>query len=523
MKHKQPPFQITNKAINYVAEISELIGRLTSAQHLSVSPTLRRANRIRTIHGSLAIEQNTLTLEQVTAVLNGKQVLAPPKDIAEVKNAYEIYERLEELDPYSVDDLLTAHGIMTRGLVEESGVFRNTPVGVVDQEGHVLHFGTLPQYVPGLIMELLDWVKNSDIHMLIRSCVFHYEFELIHPFADGNGRVGRLWHTLLLSKWNPAFAWLPVESMIHDRQQEYYEAINASNDAGESTVFVEFMLSTIKASLIDAIKTSDEMSDGKIDKVTLRWHKIQEYLKTHDYIMNADVRERIILQSKCGIRKGYFDFSKEHILKSVDGILSRLKTDYLDVLLLHRPDALVEPEEVAEAFNILRDSGKVRHFGVSNQKPMQIKLLQRYLEQPILADQLQFSIPHAGMVTNGINVNMTTESSFDHDGSILDFCRLSDITIQAWSPFQYGFFEGVFLDNDKFPELNATINRLAEKYGVTNTTIAVAWILRHPAKMQTVTGTMNTERLLACIQAADVTLTREEWYEIYRAAGNIVP
>ena len=239
--------------------------------------------------------------------------------------------------------------------------------------------------------------------------------------------------------------------------------------------------------------------------------------------MNADVRERIILQSKCGIRKGYFDFSKEHILKSVDGILSRLKTDYLDVLLLHRPDALVEPEEVAEAFNILRDSGKVRHFGVSNQKPMQIKLLQRYLEQPILADQLQFSIPHAGMVTNGINVNMTTESSFDHDGSILDFCRLSDITIQAWSPFQYGFFEGVFLDNDKFPELNATINRLAEKYGVTNTTIAVAWILRHPAKMQTVTGTMNTERLLACIQAADVTLPREEWYEIYRAAGNIVP
>ncbi len=290
MKHKQPPFQITNKIINYVAEISELIGRLTSAQHLSISPTLRRANRIRTIHGSLAIEQNTLTLEQVTAVLNGKQVLAPPKDIAEVKNAYEIYERLDELDPYSVDDLLAAHGIMTRGLVEEAGVFRSGPVGVVDQEGHVLHFGTLPQYVPGLVMELLDWVKNSDVHMLIRSCVFHYEFELIHPFADGNGRVGRLWHTLLLSKWNPAFAWLPVESMIHDRQQEYYAALNASNDAGESTVFIEFMLSTIKASLIDAIKTSDEMSDGKMDKATLRWNKIEMYLKTHDFIMNVDVR-----------------------------------------------------------------------------------------------------------------------------------------------------------------------------------------------------------------------------------------
>ncbi len=290
MKNKKPPFEITNAIIDYVAEIAELVGKLTSTNRLSGNPTLRRANRIRTIHGSLAIEQNTLSLEQVTAVLNGKPVLAPPKDIAEVKNAYEIYERLEELDPYSVDDLLTAHGIMTRDLVDESGVFRSGPVGVVDQEGHVLHFGTLPQYIPGLVMELLDWVKSSDVHMLIRSCVFHYEFELIHPFADGNGRVGRLWHTRLLSKWNSAFSWLPVESMIHDRQQEYYEAINAANDAGESTVFVEFMLSTIKASLIEAIKTSDEMSDGKTDTATLRWKLIEEFLQTHDYIMNADVR-----------------------------------------------------------------------------------------------------------------------------------------------------------------------------------------------------------------------------------------
>ncbi len=239
--------------------------------------------------------------------------------------------------------------------------------------------------------------------------------------------------------------------------------------------------------------------------------------------MNDDVREKVILQSKCGIRKGYFDFSKEHILASVDGILSRLKTEYLDVLLLHRPDALMEPEEVAEAFCILQESGKVRHFGVSNQKPAQIQLLERYLKQPILADQLQLSIPHAGMITNGINVNMTNESSVDHDGSILDFCRLRDITIQAWSPFQYGFFQGVFLDNDKFPELNAAINRIAEKYGVSNTTIAAAWILRHPAKMQVITGTMNIQRLQDCIKAADVMLTREEWYEIYCAAGNIVP
>ena len=291
MRNKNPPFEITNQMIDYVAEIAELVGKLNGTNHLTANPTLRRGNRIRTIHGSLAIEQNTLSLEQVTAVLNGKRVLAPPKDIAEVKNAYEIYERLDELDPYSVDDLLTAHGIMTRGLVEESGMFRTRPVGVVDSEGHVLHFGTLPQYVPDLVMELLEWAKTSEVHMLIRSCVFHYELELIHPFADGNGRVGRLWHTLLLSKWNPVFAWLPVESIIHDRQQEYYDAINASNDAGESTLFIGFMLSAIKTSLIEAINLNDEMSDGKLDKATLRWNKIQEYLQTHDYIMNADVRE----------------------------------------------------------------------------------------------------------------------------------------------------------------------------------------------------------------------------------------
>mgnify|MGYP002992192636 CR=1 FL=1 len=236
-------------------------------------------------------EEVAMATEAVTEVTTEAGSDETEKDIAEVKNAYEIYERLDELDPYSVDDLLTAHGIMTRGLVEESGMFRTRPVGVVDQEGHVLHFGTLPQYVPDLVMVLLDWAKHSDLHMLIRSCVFHYELELIHPFADGNGRVGRLWHTLLLSKWNPVFAWLPVESIIHDHQQEYYDAINARNDAGESTAFIEFMLSVIKASLIDATHTRDAMSDGKMDKKALRWQKIEQFLQTHEYIMNADVRE----------------------------------------------------------------------------------------------------------------------------------------------------------------------------------------------------------------------------------------
>jgi len=239
--------------------------------------------------------------------------------------------------------------------------------------------------------------------------------------------------------------------------------------------------------------------------------------------MNDNVREKIILQSKCGIRKGMFDFSKEYILESVDGILKRLKTDYLDVLLLHRPDALVEPEEVAEAFDMLESSGKVRNFGMSNQNPMQIQLLQKSLKQPIVANQLQLSITNANMISAGIHVNMSDESAVNRDGSVLDFCRLNDITIQPWSPFQYGFFEGVFLNNDKFLELNTKIDEIAAKYEVANTTIALAWILRHPAHMQPVAGTMNIDRLKDCIKAADIYLTREEWYEIYRAAGNILP
>ena len=206
MHNEKPPFKITNEILDAITRIAELVGQVNATQGLSTNPTLRRTNRIRTIYSSLAIEQNTLSLEQVTAVLNGKRIIAPPKDIAEVKNAYEIYEMMDNLNPYSVNDLLKAHGIMTRELVEESGCFRSGSVGVVDKEGKVLHMGTLPAYVPDLVYELLEWVENSDIHMLIKSCVFHYEFELIHPFADGNGRIGRLWHTLLLTQWKPMFA-----------------------------------------------------------------------------------------------------------------------------------------------------------------------------------------------------------------------------------------------------------------------------------------------------------------------------
>lgn len=239
--------------------------------------------------------------------------------------------------------------------------------------------------------------------------------------------------------------------------------------------------------------------------------------------MNASVRERIILQSKCGIREGMFDFSKEHILASVDGSLKRLKTEYLDVLLLHRPDTLVEPEEVAETFEQLEREGKVRHFGVSNQHPRQIELLKAYVRQPLVANQLQLSITNATMITSGFNVNMENDPAVDRDGYVLDYCRLNHITIQPWSPFQYGFFEGVFLGSDKFKELNAKIDEVAERHGVSNTTIAIAWLLRHPAKMQPVTGTTNVGRLQDCCKASEVHLTREEWYDIYLAAGNTLP
>lgn len=298
MAIKSPPFDITNKIIQYVAEISELVAKLTYSEKLSSNPTLRRTNLIRTIQGSLAIEQNTLTVEQVTALLNGKRVIAPPKDIAEVKNAYEIYEHMENINPYDENSLLKAHGVMMKGLIEEAGMFRTKNIGVVNKDGEILHFGTLPQYVPKLINELLEWTEKNDMHMLIKSCVFHYEFELIHPFADGNGRMGRLWHTLLLSKWKGIFAYLPVESIIHDRQQEYYDAINMSNSKGKSTDFIEFMLSAIKEALCDAIGEEKAKANSEDEK----WLKISKFMEENEYIMNADIRNMFGVSSATASR-----------------------------------------------------------------------------------------------------------------------------------------------------------------------------------------------------------------------------
>lgn len=235
-------------------------------------------------------------------------------------------------------------------------------------------------------------------------------------------------------------------------------------------------------------------------------------------------RNDLFIQSKCGIVPGkMYDFSKEHIIESVEGSLARLQTDYLDALLLHRPDTLFEPEEVAEAFYLLEKQGKVKYFGVSNQNPGQINLLKSAVSQPLVANQLQFGIKHTEMIDQGLHVNMNDGFAIDRDGGILEYSRLNKMTIQAWSPYQYGFFEGVFIDSLKFPELNKTLKILAEKYNTTPTGLASAWILRHPAQMQVILGTMNKNRMIEVAKASEIVLSREDWYAIYLAAGNQLP
>ncbi|HGI2071706.1 TPA: aldo/keto reductase family oxidoreductase [Streptococcus agalactiae] len=247
-------------------------------------------------------------------------------------------------------------------------------------------------------------------------------------------------------------------------------------------------------------------------------------LRFRDAIKHLNVnRDKMIIQSKCGIREGYFDFSKEYILSSVDGILKRLGTEYLDFLILHRPDVLVEPEEVAEAFTKLRAEGKVKHFGVSNQNRFQMELLQSYLDEPLAVNQLQLSPAHTPMFDAGLNVNMLNKASIEHDDGIVDYCRLKRVTIQAWSPFQIDLSRGLFVNHPDYKELNETIAKLAKNYNVSSEAIVIAWILRHPAKMQAIVGSMNPSRLKAIDKANDIALTRKEWYDIYRSAGNILP
>lgn len=237
-------------------------------------------------------------------------------------------------------------------------------------------------------------------------------------------------------------------------------------------------------------------------------------------------REDLIIQSKCGLRfdKQIFDWRKSNIIESVDGILKRLKMEYLDVLLLHRPDLLYDPEQIAEAFDELETAGKVRHFGVSNTMPMQIELLKKHVKQPLKINQLQLSLEQSQLIDQDLYMNnKSTDMSIMRDGGALDYCRLNDITIQAWSPLQHGMFKGMFIDNPEFPEMNKVLGELADQYGVTKAAIAIAWILRHPAKMQVIAGTMNPVHLTEIAEACKIDLTHEEWYKLYLSSGKFLP
>lgn len=238
---------------------------------------------------------------------------------------------------------------------------------------------------------------------------------------------------------------------------------------------------------------------------------------------NPALRQKMVIQTKCGIRPGRYDFSKEHIIASAEKSLSKLGIETLDVLLLHRPDLLMEPEEVAEAFEHLYTSGKVRAFGVSNHSALQIELLQKYVRQPIVINQMQLSITNAAMVASGANVNLANRDGVNYDGYLRDYCRLHGITVQPWSPLQHGFISGTFLGSPDYPELNAKLCEMGEKYGVSDTGIAIAWLLRLPEKMQPVVGSTNAARIEEIAAAADITLSREDWYEIYRTAGYTLP
>ncbi|MEG1874957.1 MAG: aldo/keto reductase [Angelakisella sp.] len=272
------------------------------------------------------------------------------------------------------------------------------------------------------------------------------------------------------------------------------------------------------------LRTAMEQGINFFDHADIYGDGVCETLFSQALGMNSSIRDTIVLQSKCAIHDGTFDFSKEYIIKSVDGILKRLQTDYLDILLLHRPDALMEPEDTAEAFEALHKAGKVRYFGVSNQNPMQIALLQKYTQHKLVVNQLQFSIAHTPMIDSGLTVNMNIDQGIDRTGSVLDYCRLNDITVQAWSPFQKGFFGGPFLgDTESYPKLNAVLDRLAAQYNVTTTAVAVAWITRHPANIQVILGTTKPQRVVDGCAGSALSLTRKEWYELYQAAGNILP
>lgn len=308
MSDYQPPFHMTDKMTSLIAEISEQVGRITVLQEGTINPHLRRENRIRTIHSSLAIEHNSLSLEQVTAILDGKRILGNPNEIKEVQNAYEAYELMLRLDSSSVDDLLRAHRLMMHGLVPENGKFRSGGVGIFDGEA-LIHMAPPAELVSEHIQNLFAWYRQSELHPLIKSAIFHYEFEFIHPFADGNGRMGRMWHSLLLGKWKELFFWLPIEELIQSRQKEYYAALETADKQADSACFVELMLEIIRDSVKELTivgRSTDQDSDQVTDQDKAPVKKLL-YALGYDTLSATELMERLGLSHRPTFRKNYLN------------------------------------------------------------------------------------------------------------------------------------------------------------------------------------------------------------------------
>ena len=311
----EPPFKITSKAINLISQISEKIGEISALENTERTVQLRKKNRIKTIHSSLAIENNSLTIEQITAIIEGKRVLGPPNEIQEVKNAVQAYELLLNLNPYKQNDLLKAHQLMMNDLVKHSGKYRKGGVGIFDGKG-VVHVAPPADRVPFLMNDLFDWLKSSDAHPLIKSCVFHYEFEFIHPFEDGNGRMGRLWQTVILTEWKPIFAWLPIETLIKENQKLYYKALGISDSNADSTEFIEFMLSIILKTIKEIITTELKITQKITQKITVNQQKIIDSIKNNPYITQEELAE-IVGIARLNIIKNMKKLQEQNIIKRI--------------------------------------------------------------------------------------------------------------------------------------------------------------------------------------------------------------
>lgn len=311
----EPPFKITSQIIDLISQISESVGEINSLENSPRQVELRKENRIKTIHSSLAIENNSLSIEQITAIIEGKRVLGNPNEIQEVKNALQAYELLLTLNPYEEKDLLKAHKLMMSDLVERNGKYRNDGVGVFDGK-QVIHMAPPADRVPFLMSDLFEWLKNSDVHPLIKSCVFHYEFEFIHPFQDGNGRMGRLWQTVILKEWKSIFAWLPIETLIKENQAEYYKALNSSDTNAESTDFIAFMLDVILKTIREIIGTEKKITQKINVKITANQKKIIRAIKENPFVTQEELSQ-IVGIAKLNINKNMKKLQEQNLIERI--------------------------------------------------------------------------------------------------------------------------------------------------------------------------------------------------------------